>query len=243
LFGNNSAAVPQLVVGAHQVPGGAKFFNTVVEMADGALYFTDSCANYARRDVQTAIFDGRATGRLLKLYNNSVSVVAGDLSFANGLVRLDEHRLLVAATLSWRLFSFDVRTAELTVFANLPCYPDNLSLLSSRPLIAVGCGGGWRKPLLELLQSSPLVRKALLSFSSAQKLLSMVPLHPAVLLLDKSSGEVRHTWQDPGGVSGIEAVSEAVEFGEHIYLGSWRASSTLMRLSISAEELWNTSVY
>jgi hypothetical protein len=221
-----------LVLSSSQI--GAKFLNSLVEI-NRTLYFTDSDRNYVRRDVVSSLFDGRATGRLLKFQNKTVEVLLDGLSFANGVLQLDAETILVAETFAWRVISYNLQTGATRVFAELPCCPDNLSVVKG--LIAVSCGGGWRVRALEVLQSIPFVRRLLLSVLTAKQILDMVPKRSAIVLLDKS-GRIERTWQDPDARHGAEAISEAAQIGDSLFLGSWREGTTLLRMSLSSLHLW-----
>lgn len=198
------------------------------------------------------MFDGRATGRLLRLERGgAVRVVADGLAFANGLAAQDDgRRLILAETFGGRLWQFDPSGAGApTVLAELPCFPDNLS--SVRGLLAVGCSG-YRGRAASLLMASPWLRKAsdkeergllcveahleqaALAVLTPQQLLGLVPLYAAVVLVDPADGSVRQVWQGKG----MAPVSEAVQVGDTVFLGSWRAGTTLLRMPVDAPELW-----
>ncbi len=170
--GGELAALDPVVL-ANDVPGGINFVNTVVQTDADTLVFSDSDSNYNRRDVVTAVFDGRSTGRvLMKKKGQPVKIVASGLAFANGLLLHSANSVLVAETFSWRILKIHLPTGNTSLFAELPCYPDNLSYMDGQ--IAVGCGGGWRTRPLEILQSSVFLRKLLLTFFSPVQLLSKV---------------------------------------------------------------------
>jgi sugar lactone lactonase YvrE len=218
------AYVPELIVGSSDVPGGAFFFNTVLEI-ENALYFTDSSMLYKRRDVTSCLADGRATGRLLMYRDKRVSVVAEGINFANGLLRLNNDTILVAATLSMRLLSFDIRTQKMGVFADIPCIPDNLSWLHSRPWIAVGCAAR-RSKMIEFTSANAWFRKVLTSFVAIPTFYDWLPKTSTVLLFD-ASGQPVHAWWTERPIPGLDALSEAAEVGPYLFFGSWKPYATL----------------
>lgn len=230
-----SSYVPRLVVGNNSEHS-FRFFNTVVDVGGGVLYFTDSDMHYERRDVPSAVVDGRATGRLFVFRDNRTTLLAGGIGFANGLLHLGGDELLVAASMAMRIYRFNTTSRSLTPFVDLPCVPDNLALLRTRPWISVGCSSP-RTSVGEFMARHPLLRRAVAVFLSPLQMMSQLPRHAAVLLLDRS-GRLVSSWQDPGAVGGLDSISEAVEVGPYVFLGSWKGYATLRLLLANNSALW-----
>eukprot|EP00951_Prasinocladus_malaysianus_P012288 scaffold91522_cov44-Prasinocladus_malaysianus.AAC.1 len=114
--------------------------------SDGMVYFTDAAkispaerqlnGNYDLLRTSKASFLQGPTGRLLS-YNpttGEIHVLATGLWFANGVaLSADESFIVVASTMSSRLFRYwlkGTQAGELEPFADLPGFPDGVSLAS-----------------------------------------------------------------------------------------------------------------
>ena len=138
-----------------------RFCNNAGVQSDGTVWFTDSSTKWTVDDWRGDLIEHGATGRLLRLDpDGSLHVVLEGLAFANG-VACDPAGawVAVAETAGYSVLRLDPSTGQTRpVEANLPGFPDNISL-GSDGLIWVALASP-RDPLLDrLLPRSPLLRK------------------------------------------------------------------------------------
>ncbi len=142
------------------------FASNVVQTPDGAIWFTTSTSRWDLEHHVGDMFEHSGTGRLLRRDpDGRVTTVLTGLKFANGLVRTpDGSSLLIAETAGYRitrLWLTGERAGTTEPFvANLPGFPDNLSLGSDGLLwVAIAAP---RKALLDRLLPLPGVLRLLL---------------------------------------------------------------------------------
>lgn len=121
--------------------------------ADGSVYFSQSSQRYDLAHYKGDLLEHSGTGRVLRLRDGRVDIVADGLQFANGVVLApDESSLLVAETAGYRVTRIALDTDRAgqsqTLIDGLPGFPDNLT---------VGPGG-----LIWIAMASP--RDAVLDF-------------------------------------------------------------------------------
>jgi sugar lactone lactonase YvrE len=100
--------------------------------ADGTVYFSQSSQRYDLARYKGDLLEHSGTGRVLRLRNGQVDIVADGLQFANGVVLApDESNLIVAETAGYRVtrISLDGDRAgqAQTLIGGLPGFPDNLT--------------------------------------------------------------------------------------------------------------------
>ena len=74
-----------------------KFFNDLVVLNNGSIFFTDSSSKFSRDMILMEVYEGRPNGKLVH-YNpvdRSLSVVIPKLHFANGLSQSPNDEFLV----------------------------------------------------------------------------------------------------------------------------------------------------
>ena len=97
---------------------------------DGTIYFSESSRTYKLERFQNDIVENTRTGRLFRWKPGSEpEVLLEGLAFANGVVLDPEEKfVLVAETGQCKIHKVWLEDKRFEVFANLPGYPDNLSL-------------------------------------------------------------------------------------------------------------------
>jgi sugar lactone lactonase YvrE len=109
------------------------FCSNVVESSDGTIFFTESTSRFHYEYYKGSVVEGRPTGSLFRRdTDGTVSVLASDLYFANGVtLTADESALVFAETTACRLSKYWLtggRAGSITPLAiDLPGYPDNIS--------------------------------------------------------------------------------------------------------------------
>ncbi len=204
-----------------------------VEIAkDGTLYFTDSSAVWGIDQFTEDILDQRPSGRVLKYdpKTKQTTVLARNLSFANGLALLDdESALIVAETGRYRLWklwlSGDKRNINEVITENLPGFPDNLQL-SPRGTVWVSLFSA-RKRLLDFVHPYPFLKDATASLPEALR--PQPPQWGFVVEINVDGIPIR-SLQDPSG-DRIPHVSAARERDGQLWLGNL-AQTHLARLKL-----------
>lgn len=196
-----------------------RFCSNVVAALDGTLYFSTSSARYTIREWRHDIVENIPTGRLYRRHaDGRVESLLDRLYFANGLaLAADQSWIVVAETGASRLrrlWLSGPKAGQHEIFAELPGYPDNLSM-SANGLIWVALPTP-PNPLLTKIHKLPL---------SLRRLVARLPqaLQPAparstwVMALDGDARVVHDYRQDDGSYSFVTGVCE--DQGT-IYLGS-----------------------
>jgi sugar lactone lactonase YvrE len=197
-----------------------RYVDAVVVASDGKIYFTDASQRFSPRDwggtFEACLLDlleNSATGRVLMFdpLTDTVQLVAGGLSFPNGIVMTqDGQNLLVVETGRYRVWRIAVLARNVDflnleansspsivkiVLSNLPGYPDNLMRgLEGRIWL------GLVKPrtaLLDTLAPYPFARTI-----AARLPRSMLPVPKPYghVIAFKEDGQIVADLQDPSGV-------------------------------------------
>jgi len=109
------------------------FCNNAAVAADGTIYFTESSTRFSIDDWRADLIEHRPTGRLLRRdVDGTLTVLAGELAFANGVaLAADESFVVVAETGAYalkRLWLAGDQAGSIEAFGPvLPGFPDNLS--------------------------------------------------------------------------------------------------------------------
>jgi sugar lactone lactonase YvrE len=110
-----------------------KFCSNAVEKSNGTVFFTESTSRFHYEYYKGSVIEGRPTGSLFQRDpDGTVSVLASDLHFANGVtLTADESALVFAETTACRISKYWLTGAaagSITPLATgLPGYPDNIS--------------------------------------------------------------------------------------------------------------------
>jgi sugar lactone lactonase YvrE len=142
------------------------FCSNVVESSDGTIFFTESTSRFHYEYYKGSVVEGRPTGSLFRRDpDGTVSVLAADLYFANGVtLTADESALVFAETTACRLSKYWLtgeRAGTITALVSeLPGYPDNISTgLDGRIWVALVSD---RNRLSEWLSPRPPVIRTLM---------------------------------------------------------------------------------
>jgi len=109
------------------------FCSNVVESSNGTIFFTESTSRFHYEYYKGSVIEGRPTGSLFRRDpDGTVSVLASDLHFANGVtLTADESALVFAETTACRVSKYwltgDAAGSITPLVIDLPGYPDNIS--------------------------------------------------------------------------------------------------------------------
>ena len=195
------------------------FCSNVVTTADGSILVSTSSARYAFAQWRLDIVENIPTGVLLRQHpDGRVEKLLDGLHFGNGLALAhDESFIIVAETNAARLLRYWLkgqRAGQHEVFAELPGYPDNLSM-SADGLVWVALASS-HNALLDKIHKLPLFLR---------KLIARLPesLQPApekiawTMALDTDGSIVRdYCWKD----GRYSMVTSVCQHGDSVYLGS-----------------------
>jgi len=109
------------------------FCSNVVESSNGTIFFTESTSRFHYEYYKGSVIEGRPTGSLFRRDpDGTVSVLASDLHFANGVtLTADESAVVFAETTACRVSKYwltgDQAGSITPLVTDLPGYPDNIS--------------------------------------------------------------------------------------------------------------------
>lgn len=200
------------------------FPDDVVEAADGSLYFSDASAKFGLHNWYLDFLEAKPHGRLLKYdpSSNRVSTLLDGLRFANGVaLSADQRYVVVCESFKYRCVKYWVKgekEGETEILIdNLPGSPDNINLGSDGSFwIAViqPVRDGW-----EWFVRWKMGRHILASFPSMYELLVRGVGQRATVVKVGADGRIVRRLDDPDGKV-ISFLTSAVEFRDHLYLGS-----------------------
>ncbi|XP_028796652.1 protein STRICTOSIDINE SYNTHASE-LIKE 4-like [Neltuma alba] len=195
----------------------------VVEASDGILYFSDASTKFDLHDWFLDLLEARPNGRLLK-YNpalNETSVFLDNLTFANGVaLSKDEDYLLVCET--WKhsclrhWLKGEKKGKTETFIENLPGGPDNIHLAPD--------GSFWVALIqatseeMGFVHSSKVLKHLVASFPKLGNVISGTNKKGMVANVG-SDGKIIRIFDDSEGKV-MTFVTSALEFEDHLYLGS-----------------------
>jgi sugar lactone lactonase YvrE len=201
-----------------------RFCSCPAVATDGTVYFSQSSQRYGLAHYKGDLLEHSGTGRVLRLRDGQVDVVADGLQFANGVVLApDESRLLVAETAGYRITSIALRGDRAgqtrTLIDGLPGFPDNLSP-GPGGLIWIGMASP-RDALLDLLlPRAPWLRAGIWSLPERLK---PGPKNMAWALAIDQDGTVVHDLR--GWNVGYHEVTAVREHDGKLYLASIEESA------------------
>jgi len=142
--------------------------NNAHVLADGTVFLSDSSAVHPLDNYMHDIIEDTASGRLLRIDpDGSAKVLLDGLSFANGVVVLEDQGIaLVAETAKRLIHAVPIDGGPSKVWAETPGHPDNLSLdVDGNVLVAIPSLPDDLLPKLH--NAPPLVRKAVARMPTA----------------------------------------------------------------------------
>lgn len=202
---------------AHRA-GGTRilFCNNAAVAADGVVYFTDSSHRFPVSHWRRDLLEHRPNGRVLAYHPASgrTEVVADGFFFPNGVALTPAgDALLLCETVAHRLLRLSLPDATVTVLADLPAYPDNMS--------PVGDGTYWialaspRVAIAEKLLPHPMLRRVAAVLPTRWQ---PQPLRYTIAALVDGDGTVLRALHGPSGryvmTTGIR------QHGNTLWLGS-----------------------
>ncbi|CAL0303971.1 unnamed protein product [Lupinus luteus] len=222
--GPEGGLATSLVTEAEGVP--LRFTNDVDVDSEGNVYFTESSANYQRRNFIQLVFSGDDSGRVLK-YNPSTketTVLARNIQFPNGIsLSKDGSFFVFCEGVIGRLSKYWLKgdkagTSE--IFAILPGFPDNVRVNENGDFwVALHCR---RSMYAYLLGLYPKIRKAILKLPIPTKIQYLLQiggrLHAAVVKYSPEGKLVQILEDSQGKV--VRAASEVEEKDGKLWIGS-----------------------
>ncbi|PRQ47035.1 putative strictosidine synthase transcription factor WD40-like family [Rosa chinensis] len=211
------------VLASHVNGSKIRFADDVIEASDGSLYFSVASTKFGLHNWYLDVLEAKPHGQLLKYdpSSNETSILLEGLGFANGVaVSEDQDYLVVCETWKFRCLRYwlkgDKRGQTEIFIENLPGAPDNINLAPD--------GSFWIALLkltsdgLEFVHSS---RAAKHLIATSGKLVELVSgLHKKATVVNVGAdGKIIKKLEDPNG-SVMSFVTSAVEFDNHLYLGS-----------------------
>ncbi|KAG5547024.1 hypothetical protein RHGRI_012898 [Rhododendron griersonianum] len=202
------------VLASHVNDTKIRFADDGIEAPDGSLYFSIASTKFGLHDWYFDVLEAKPHGQLLK-YDpalNETSIVLNGLCFANGVALfVDQDYLVVCET--WN----GEGKGKTEIFVdNLPGGPDNIKLAPDGSfwiaLLQLTSGG------LESVHSSKALKHLVATFP---KLLERVKgMHTKATVVNVATdGKIIRSFDDPDG-DVMSFVTSALEFEDHLYLGS-----------------------
>ena len=216
-----------------------RYVDAVAVASDGKVYFTDASQRFSPggwggtfEACLLDLLENSATGRVLMFdpLNGTVHLIAGGLSFPNGIVMSEDGQgLLVAETGRFRVWRISAHARSIDfldlganvalihlVLDNLPGYPDNLMRgLEGRIWL------GLVKPrtaLLDALAPYPFLRKVA---ARLPRIMLPVPKPYGHVIAFNEDGHIVADLQDPSGF--YPETTSVTETSERLYVQSLHA--------------------
>ncbi|XP_071490565.1 adipocyte plasma membrane-associated protein-like isoform X1 [Diadema antillarum] len=214
----------QKVYGGHTM----KFANDFERLANGTFLLSDTSYKWHMTEYGLMALENKASGRLLWYNpdNKESGVVYEGLYSPNGIqLSPNEDFLLIAESIRYRVMKYHLTgpkkgTAEVFV-DNLPGMPDNISPSSSGGYwIAFALANSRMLPMkMDLLAPLPWLRKMVAKLVDPTPLVPYLPQYGLIVEVDQM-GRIVRSLHDPSGKV-VEAVSEVLDTGDTLYLGSY----------------------
>lgn len=200
-----------------------RFVDDLAITRDGVVYFTDASSRHSIEEFTEELLEHGTSGRVLRYVPSTkeVTLVASDLSFANGIaLSEDESFLVVAETGSyrlWRIWLAGPSAGKREPFGDpLPGFPDNVRRASGGKGFWVAIGN-LRRPDVDALAGIPFVRRLV---GGLPKPLRPKPGRHGYVLHVDVSGKPLETFQDTSSNS-YSPIASATEHDGWLYLGSF----------------------
>ncbi|KAK7328801.1 hypothetical protein VNO77_22924 [Canavalia gladiata] len=196
-----------------------RFADDVIEASDGNIYFSIASTKFDLQHCFLDFLEARPHGKLLKYIptSNETVIILDDLTFPNGVaLSKDEDYLVTCET--WKCLRHWLKgenkgTTDIFI-ENLPGGPDNINLAPDGSFwIALLTSEG-----LEFVHYSKITKHLLASFPRLFKLVTGVKKKAMVVNVATNGKIIRKFDDDDGKV--ITFVTSAMEFEDHLYLGS-----------------------
>ncbi|XP_062091130.1 protein STRICTOSIDINE SYNTHASE-LIKE 4-like [Humulus lupulus] len=211
------------VVTSHVNGSKIRFADDVIEASDGSLYFSVASTEFGIHNWYLDVLEAKPHGQLLKYDPSSgkTSVILDDLGFANGVaLSKDQDYLVICETWKFRCLKYWLKgenKGKTDIFIkDLPGGPDNINLAPD--------GSFWIALLhlstegLEFLHKSKTLKKFIATFP---KLVEQVKglERKATVVNVAADGKITKKLDDCDGKV-MKFVTTAIEFEDHLYLGS-----------------------
>ncbi|XP_038889800.1 protein STRICTOSIDINE SYNTHASE-LIKE 4-like [Benincasa hispida] len=203
------------------------FPDDVVEAADGSIYLSDASSKFGLHNWYLDFLEAKPHGRLLKYDPSSqrISTLLDNLYFANGVaLSADQRYVVVCESFKYRCVKYWLKgqkRGETEIFIdNLPGAPDNINLAPDGSFwiaLIQPVRDGW-----ELFVRSKMARHILATFPNVCDLLVNGVRRRATVVKVGEDGRILRKLDDPDGKV-ISFLTSAVEFQDHLYLGSLNA--------------------
>ncbi|KAL2327286.1 hypothetical protein Fmac_020713 [Flemingia macrophylla] len=200
-----------------------RFADDVIEASDGNIYFSIVSTKFQLEDWYLDVLEARPHGQLLR-YNptsNETDIVLDEVAFANGVaLSKDEDYVVVCETWKYRCLRHWLKgekkgTTDILI-DNLPGAPDNINLAPDGSfwiaLIQLTTEG------LEFVHDYKITKHIVASFPRLVNFVNGAKTKAAVVNV-ATDGKIVRKFDDGDGKV-ITFVTSAVEFEDHLYLGS-----------------------
>ncbi|AES65563.1 putative strictosidine synthase transcription factor WD40-like family [Medicago truncatula] len=199
------------------------FADDVIEASDGNIYFSVPSTKFGMHNWYLDVLEARSHGQLLR-YNplsNETVIVLDHLAFANGVaLSKDEDYLLVCETWKFRCLKYwlkGINKGKTEIFIeNLPAGPDNINLAPD---------GSFWIALIQItsektgfVHTSKVFKHLIALFPRLFNLISSATKSAMVVKVDIEGNIIKKFGDDNGKI--IDFVTSAIEFEDHLYLGS-----------------------
>lgn len=211
------------VLSSHVNGSKIRFADDVIEASDGSLYFSVASTKFGLHNWYLDVLEAKPHGQLLKFdpLSNETSILLDGLGFANGVaVSKDQDFLVVCETWKFRCLMYwlkgDKRGKTEIFVENLPGAPDNINLAPD--------GSFWIALLqltsdgMEFVHSSRAAKHLIATSGKLVELVNGVHKKATVVNVG-TDGKIIKKLEDPNARV-MSFVTSAVEFEDHLYLGS-----------------------
>ncbi|RVX05508.1 Protein strictosidine synthase-like 4 [Vitis vinifera] len=198
-----------------------RFADDVIEASDGSLYFSVASSKFGLHHWYLDLLEAKPHGQLLK-YDpllNETSIILDNLVFPNGVaLSQDEDFLVVCET--WKCLKYWLKGERKgrteTFIDNLPNGPDNINLAPDGSfwiaLIKLASDG------FEFVHASKALKHFVATFPKLFQLVNGSN-EKATVVKVAADGKIVDKFDDPNGKV-MSFVTSALEFEDHLYLGS-----------------------
>ncbi|RDX69396.1 Adipocyte plasma membrane-associated protein, partial [Mucuna pruriens] len=200
-----------------------RFADDVIEASDGNIYFSVVTTKFDPKDWYLDVLEARPHGQLLK-YNptsNETLIVLDNVAFANGVaLSKDEDYIVLCETWKYRCLRHWLKgknkgTTDILI-ENLPGAPDNINSAPDGSfwiaLIQLTSEG------LEFVHKYKITKHLVASFPRLINLVNGAK-EKAMVVNVATNGKIMKKFDDGDGKV-ITFVTSALEFEDHLYLGS-----------------------